>query len=584
MSRIMGIDLGTTNTVMAILEGEQAVIIPNNLGERLTPSVVCFSEDGEILVGKKAKRASVLNPDRTATSIKRHMGTNFRVTISGKVYTPQEISAMIIQKMKQDMEDYLGEEVEHAVITVPAYFTDAQRQATRDAGEIAGLNVRRIIDEPTAAAIAYGMDKKEDQTLMVFDLGGGTFDVSIIEVVSGVFQVLAIKGNTRLGGDDIDQRVVDYLIEQFKETEGVDLTEDKQSMRRLKLAAEEAKIELSEVQKTNILIDAIITTDKGPLTLDMDLTRAKLEDLTHDLIEATVQPTLDAIEDAGLSKEDISNILLVGGSTRMPLLQKTVTDLLGKEPRKDVQPEECVALGAAIQSGLLASMDEELELTAADRAKKDGPVVIHLTPFSLGVGLVNDQYGVIIDKNSTYPTEAKDQFTTTRDFQTAISFPIYEGEEAVASANTFLDMLRIDGITPAPRGIPRIEVTFRLNHDRILEATAVDLATGNSVSVTVEATDNRLTPEEKARMTREARQRVTAMLEQRMSETLQNQAESMIYRTERLIGDSQDEDSQEARNIVEKLQQALDKSDHEQINEEMQKLSEVLHRLEAADY
>jgi len=584
MSRIMGIDLGTTNSVMAVLEGDQPVIIPNNLGERLTASVVCLSENGEILVGKKAKRAAVLNPDRTVFSIKRHMGTNFRVKIDGKTYTPQEISSIVLQKLKQDMEDYLGEEVEHSVITVPAYFTDAQRQATRDAGEIAGLNVRRIIDEPTAAAIAYGMDKKEDQILMVYDLGGGTFDVSIIEVVSGVFQVLAIKGNTRLGGDDFDQRLVDYFVDEFKQKEGVDLTTDKSAMLKLRFAAEEAKIELSEVQKTNVLQEAIVMTDDGPLTLDVDLTRAKFESLIEDLIQSTVQPTLDAIEDAGLKKEDITNILLVGGSTRMPLVQKTVADLMGKEARKDVQPEECVAMGAAIQSGLLASVDEELELTAADRTSEEGPVVIHLTPFSLGVGLVSDQYGVIIEKNSTYPTEAKDIFTTTRDFQTAISFPIYEGEEHVASANTFLDMLRIDGIPPAPRGTPRIEVTFKLNHDRILEATAIDLATGNAVSVTIQATDNRLTDEEKARMTREARQRVTEMLEHRMKEVLHNQAESLIYRAERLLGDSNDEQSSKARVLIAKLQQALDKNDHSEINENVHELADLLHKLEAADY
>ena len=584
MSKILGIDLGTTNSVMAIMEGDKPVIIPNNLGDRLTPSVVGFTEEGEILVGKRARKAAILQPRRTASSIKRHMGTNFRVRIEDKEYTPQEISSMIIQKMKHDMENYLGEEVTQGVITVPAYFTDAQRQATRDAGEIAGLNVRRIIDEPTAAAISYGMDKEEDQILLVFDLGGGTFDVSVIEVVSGVFQVLAIKGNNMLGGDDFDQRVVDYLVEQFKESEGVDLSEDEIAVQKLKEAAEEAKIELSEVQKTNILIEAIAMGDSGPLTLDVDLTRAKFEDLVHDLIESTVKPTLAAIEDAGLTPDDINNILLVGGSTRIPMVQKTVRSILDKEPRKDINPDECVALGAAIQSMLLASLDEELEQTAADRTRTDGPVIVHLTPFSLGVGLVNDQYGVIIEKNSTYPTEAKDQFTTTRDFQTAISFPVYEGEEPVASANTFLDMLRIDGITPAPRGVPRIEVTFKLNQDRILEATAQDLATGNEVSITIVATDNRLQPEEKSRMTREARLRVTAMLEQRMRETLHNQAESLIYRAERLIANYDDPLADDARNVISELQGAVDGDDQDRINNRMQELTDILHKLEAAEY
>lgn len=584
MSKIMGIDLGTTNSVMALMEGDKPVIIPNNLGDRLTPSVVGFSEDGEILVGKRARKAAIMNIDRTVFSIKRHMGTNFRVRINDKEFTPQEISSMIIQKLKHDMENYLGEEVTQGVITVPAYFTDAQRQATRDAGEIAGLNVRRIIDEPTAAAISYGMDKEEDQILLVFDLGGGTFDVSVIEVVSGVFQVLAIKGNNMLGGDDFDQRIVEYLVEEFKKSEGIDLSEDRVAVQKMKEAAEEAKIELSEVQKTNILIEAIAMGDAGPLTLDVDLTRAKLEDLIHDLVESTVKPTLAAIEDAGLTADDISNVLLVGGSTRIPLVQQTVRSVLDKPPRKDVNPDECVAQGAAIQSMLLASLDDELEQTAADRTQSDGPVIVHLTPFSLGVGLVNDQYGVIIEKNSTYPTEAKDQFTTTRDFQTAISFPVYEGEEQVASANTFLDMLRIDGITPAPRGVPRIEVTFKLNQDRILEATARDLATGNEVSITIVATDNRLQPDEKSRMTREARMRVTSMLEQRMRETLHNQAESLIYRAERLISNYDDPLADEARNTIGELQGALDSNDQDRINNRMQFLTDILHKLEAAEY
>jgi len=584
MARIMGIDLGTTFSEMAIMEGEKPIIIPNNLGERLTPSVVAFTEDNEIIVGKKARRQAILNPERTVYSIKRHMGTNFRVQINGREYTPQEISAMIIQKLKQDLENYLGEEVDQAVITVPAYFTDAQRQATRDAGEIAGLNVRRIIDEPTAAAIAYGFDKDEDQILLVYDLGGGTFDVSILEIISGVFQVLAIKGNNMLGGDDFDQRVVEYLVEQFKEKEGIDLSGDRQAMQKMREAAEEAKIELSDVQKTNILIEGITMTDKGPLTLDEDLTRAKFESLVQDLLESTIKPTRQAIEDAGLTAEDINNVVLVGGSTRIPMVQRIVKDILGRDPRKDVNPDECVALGAAIQAGLLASLDEELKDTAADRTETEGPVIVHLTPFSLGVGLVNDQYGVIIERNSTYPTEAKDVFTTTRDFQTAISFPVYEGEENVASANTFLDMLRIDGIPPAPRGVPRIEVTFRLNQDRILEATAKDLSTGNEVSITIVATDNRLTEDEKARMTREARLRVQSMLEQRMKETVMNQAESLIYRAERMIQNYDDPLADEARGLISDLRGAMENEDHGKISNKVNELTDVMHRLESADY
>jgi molecular chaperone DnaK len=569
---------------MAILEGDKPIIIPNNLGDRLTPSVVLFTEDNEIIVGKKARRGAILSPDRTVFSIKRHMGTNFRVKIGGKEYTPQELSAMIIQKLKQDLENYLGEEVEQAVITVPAYFNDAQRQATRDAGEIAGLNVRRIIDEPTAAAISYGFDKEEDQILMVYDLGGGTFDVSIIEIISGVFQVLAIKGNNMLGGDDFDNLIVEYLMQEFQSKEGIDLSGDRVARMKLREAAEEAKIELSDVHKTNVLVEAVTMTQQGPVTLDIELTRAKLESMIGELVESTVRPTRQAIEDAGLTPDDVNNVVLVGGSTRIPLVQRTVRETIGREPRKDVNPDECVALGAAIQSMILASLDKELQDTAADRTGTEGPVIVHLTPFSLGVGLVNDQYGVIIEKNATYPTEAKDQFTTTRDFQTAISFPVYEGEEAVASANTFLDMLLIDGIPPAPRGVPKIEVLFRLNQDRILEATARDVSTGIEVSITIVATDNRLTPEEKARMTREARTRVTSMLEQRMKETIFNQAEGLIYRAEEMVESYDDPLADEARAMIEELRSAMKVQDHNRVTNKVHELDSLLQRLETADY
>lgn len=583
-SRIVGIDLGTTNSCAAIIENGEAVIIPNSLGDRITPSVVCIDEEGDVLVGKPAKRAAALNPDRTIFSIKRHMGTNYRVNVDSKQYTPQEISAMILQKIKWDLEEYFGEEIDQAVITVPAYFTDAQRQATRDAGEIAGLNVRRIIDEPTAAAIAYGIDREEDQILMVYDFGGGTFDISVIEVIGGVFQVLAIKGNNMLGGDDMDQRIVDWLVNDFKDKHGVDLSEEKGTLYKLKSAAEQAKIELSQAQKTNILLEAIAMSDAGPLTLDVDLTRAKFESLVEDLVEGTVPLCRQAIEDAGLTPSDISSVILVGGTTRMPLVQAAVKKVVEMGPRRDVNPDEVVAMGAAYQSQLLASLDAELEMSAADRMPDDNPVIVHLTPFSLGVGLVGDQFGVLIERNSTYPTEAKDYFTTTRDFQTAISFPIYEGEEQIASTNTFLDMLRIDGLPPAPRGIPRIEVTFRLNHDRILEATAKDLTTGNEVTVTVVATDNRLSDQEKSRMTREARNRITKMLEQRVKETLYNQAESLIFRAEKMIGNSDDETAVETRGIIDTLQRALDGGDSEQINGQMERLSTQITKLEAAEY
>jgi len=535
MGRILGIDLGTTNSVMAVMEKNGAVIVPNSLGERITPSVVGFTKSGEILVGKKAKRAAIMNVGRTVFSIKRHMGTNYRVRIEGKEYTPQEISAMILQKLKQDAEDYYGEEVNQAIICCPAYFTDAQRQATKDAGEIAGLKVRRIIDEPTSSSLAYGMDKGEDQVILVYDFGGGTFDVSIIEVVSGVFQVLAIQGNTHLGGDDFDKRIVEFLVDEFKKAHGIDLSEDPIAMQRLKEAAEEAKIELSEVKESHILVEAITMTEKGPLSLDYTMTRQKLESLIMDLIEQTRAPVHQSIEDAALSLDKINTILLVGGSTRIPAVQRLVKEVTKKEPRRDISPEEAVALGGAIQSLALAPIEGDIEDTLAARYGREKPVVIHMTPFSLGVGLEHDQYSVIIERNSTYPTEAKDIFTTTRDFQEAISFPIYEGEEQIASENTFLDLLRIEGITPAPRGVPRVEVTFRLNPDRILEARAEDLATGVEKKITIATTDARLSESEKQRMVKEAKDRVSRMLRDRIQENRAEEAQSILTRAEGVL-------------------------------------------------
>jgi len=535
MGRILGIDLGTTNSVVAIMEKNGPIIVPNSLGERLTPSVVGFTKSGEILVGKKAKRGAIMNVGRTVFSIKRHMGTNYRVRIEGKEYTPQEISAMILQKLKQDSEDYFGEEINQAIITTPAYFTDAQRQATKDAGEIAGLKVRRIIDEPTSSALAYGMDKEEDQIIMVYDFGGGTFDVSIIEVVSGVFQVLAIQGNTHLGGDDFDKRIVEYMVEEFKKAHTIDLSEDPIAMQRLKEAAEEAKIELSEVKESHVLVEAITMTEKGPLSLDMTLTRQQLEALVMDLIEQTRAPVLQSIEDAALNVEKIDTVLLVGGSTRIPAVQRLVKEIMKKNPRRDISPEEVVALGAAVQSLALSPLEGEIEDTLATRYGKEKPVIIHMTPFSLGVGLEHDQYSVLIERNSTYPTEAKDIFTTTRDFQEAISFPIYESEEGIASENTFLDLLRIEGITPAPRGVPRIEVTFRLNPDRILDARAEDLATGVEKKITIAATDSRLSEAEKVRMIKEAKERVTRILRDRIQQSRVDEANSIIKRAEILI-------------------------------------------------
>jgi len=581
MGRILGIDLGTTNSAVAVMDKNGPFIVPNSLGERLTPSVVGFTRSGEILVGKKAKRGAVMNVGRTVFSIKRHMGSNYRVRIDGKEYTPQEVSAMILQKMKQDAEEYFGEDCSQAVVTVPAYFTDSQRQATKDAGEIGGLKVRRIIDEPTAAALAYGLDKKEDQIILVYDLGGGTFDVSIIEVVSGVFQVLAIHGNTHLGGDDFDNRIVQHLLAQFKEQHGVDLSSDPIAMARLKEAAEEAKIELSEIKETHIMVEAIHMTEKGPLSLEATLTRDKFEELIDDLIKQTVPPMEQALQDANLKPEKIDTILLVGGSTRIPAVQRLVKGVLIKPPHRDISPEEVVALGAAVQTLVLAPLDGSIEDTLATRYGKDKPVIIHMTPFSLGVGLVNDQFAAIIRRNSTYPTESKDVFTTTRDFQEAISFPIYEGEEPIASENTFLDMLRIEGITPAPRGVPRIEVTFRLNADRILEVRAEDLATGVEKRIVIEATDTRLSDADKQRMIREARERVTHMLRDRLRESVEEQAQQLLERAEKAAMTSRNHPlATRLRSGASQLQEVLKSGKQDQIEKAMDELLRIVDEVE----
>ncbi|MBX7247068.1 MAG: Hsp70 family protein [Candidatus Sumerlaeaceae bacterium] len=583
MSRIMGIDLGTTNSVVAVYEKTGPIIVPNSLGERLTPSVVGFTKSGEILVGKKAKRGAVMNVGRTVFSIKRHMGTNHRVNIDGKNYTPQEISAMILQKLRTDTEDYFGEEINQAIVTCPAYFTDAQRRATQDAGEIAGLKVRRIIDEPTAAALAYGMDKNQDQTLMVYDFGGGTFDVSIIEVISGVFRVLAIQGNTALGGDDIDRRVVEYLLEEFKKAQGIDLSDDPIAMQRLKEAAEEAKIELSELKETHILVEAITMTEKGPLTLDTVLTRQRFEELIDDLLTKTVEPMTKALETANLQPEKLDTILLVGGTTRIPAVQRLVKDTLNKTPHRDISPDEVVAMGAAVQSLVLAPLGGDIEDTLAQRYGKDKPVIIHMTPFSLGVGLQNDQFSAVIEKNSTYPTEAKDIFTTTRDFQEAISFPIYEGEASTASENTFLDLLRIEGITPAPRGVPRIEVTFKLTPDRILEASAEDLATGVEKKIVIEATGTRLSDTEKQRMVKEARERVSRMLRDRITESVVDEARNLVGRAEKLAGTQPGHPlAKEVKTQVASLRTLIDRGDSAALEEKMDDLLRLLTELEAA--
>lgn len=583
MARIVGIDLGTTNSVVSVMDRNGPVVVPNSLGDRLTPSVVGFTKSGEILVGKKARRGAVMNTGRTVFSIKRHMGTNHRVRIDGKEYTPQEISGIILQKLKQDAEDFFGEEIEQAVVTVPAYFTDAQRQATKDAGEIAGFNVRRVIDEPTAAAMAYGLDKDQDQTIMVYDLGGGTFDVSIIEVMSGVFRVMAIQGNTQLGGDDFDQRILQFLVEEFKNEHGVDLNNDPVAIMRLRDASEEAKIELSEINETQVLIEAITMGEKGPLTLDYTLTRSKFEDLIRDLVEKTVEPMNTAIKDAGLTIDQITAVLLVGGSTRIPLVLNTVKSVAGRNPVRDISPDEVVGLGAAVQTLVLAPLEGDMEDSMATFYSKEKPVIIHMTPFSLGVALQNDTFAPIIERNSTYPTDAKDIFTTTRDFQDAISFPIYEGEESIASENTFLDLLRIEGVTPAPRGVPRIEVTFRLNADRILEARAEDLATGVEKIITIASTGSRLSESEKNRMVKEARERVASMLRQRMRENVREEADDLIRRARDFMASTPGHPrGEEITRLVSTLESEMERSDERGMEQASMQLMSVVNEVESA--
>ena len=583
MPRIVGIDLGTTNSVVAVMDRNGPVVIPNSSGERRTASVVGFTKSGEILVGKKARRAAVMNVGRTVFSIKRHMGTTYRVRIDGREYTPQEISGMILQKLKQDTEDFFGEEVSQAVITVPAYFTDAQRQATKDAGEIAGFNVRRVIDEPTAAAMAYGLDKSKDQTIIVYDLGGGTFDVSIIEVMSGVFRVMAIHGDTQLGGDDFDKRIMDFLVEEFKKEHGVNLEDDPVAMMRLRDAAEEAKIDLSEMTETHILVEAITMGDKGPLTLDVQLKRTQFESMIRDLVERTIEPMQSAIKDAGLSRDQIDTVLLVGGSTRIPLVQNIVKQTLGKNPNRDISPDEVVALGAAVQTLVLAPVEGDLEDSLATHYGKEKPVIIHMTPFSLGVALQSDQFAPIIERNSTYPTEAKDIFTTTRDFQEAISFPIYEGEEPIASENTFLDLLRIEGITPAPRGVPRIEVTFRLNADRILEARAEDLATGLEKTITIASTGSRLSDAEKNRMVREARERIAQTLRERIKSNVREEATDAIRRGQELIAhDPGNPRAQQVRQLISTVERGIQSGDDDNLERYTTELIQLVNELEAA--
>ena len=541
MSKVIGIDLGTTNSCVAVMEGGEAVVIPNAEGARTTPSVVGFSKTGERLVGQVAKRQAVSNPDRTISSIKRYMGTEHKDNIDGKNYTPQEISAMILQKLKADAEAYLGGQVDKAVITVPAYFSDAQRQATKDAGKIAGLEVLRIINEPTAAALAYGLDKEEEQTVLVFDLGGGTFDVSILELGDGVFEVKATSGNNRLGGDDFDQRVIDYLATEFKKDSGIDLRNDKMAMQRLKEAAEKAKIELSGLATSNINLPFISADAGGPKHLDITLSRAKFDEMTADLVEKTMGPTRQALSDSGLQAKDIHKILLVGGSTRIPAVQEAIRKFLGKEAHKGINPDECVAVGAAIQAGVLSGEVKDV-------------VLLDVTPLSLGIETLGGVSTRLIERNTTIPTSKSQIFSTASDGQTTVEIHVLQGERTMAGDNKTLGRFTLTGIPPAPRGVPQIEVKFDIDVNGIVNVSAKDMGTGKEQSMTITAS-TKLNDQDINNMVKEAEKHAAEDAKRKEEIDTRNQADSMIYQAEKTIKEFKDKADAAA---IEKLQKATD--------------------------
>ena len=566
--KVIGIDLGTTNSCMAIMEGGRPTVIPNAEGGRTTPSVVAFTKDGERLVGSAAKRQAITNPERTIQSIKRKMGTSEKVTIRDKTYSPQEISAMILQKLKVDAEQYLGEKITKAVITVPAYFNDAQRQATKDAGKIAGLEVLRIINEPTASALAYGIDREEEATVLVYDLGGGTFDVSILQLGDGVFEVKATAGINHLGGDDFDKRIVDYLVEEFRKKEGIDLRKDRVAMQRLRDAAENAKIELSTVQKTNINLPYITTTESGPKFLDIDLTRAKFESLIADLVDSTIGPVKQALADAKLSPEDIDHVLLVGGSTRVPLVQETVRKILKKEPDKGINPDECVALGAAIQAGVLTGETKDV-------------LLLDVTPLSLGIETLGGIATKLIERNTTIPTRKSQIFSTAADGQTSVEIHVVQGERALAKDNFTLGRFQLTGIPPAPRGIPQIEVTFDIDANGIVHVSAKDLGTGNEQSITIKPQDSRPSEAEIQRMMDEARRFEEEDRKKREEIELRNAADTAIFTAERAIKDAKEtidtSDRERIESAIADLKKALEGDDTEAIRQKMDALTEAVY-------
>ena len=569
MAKVIGIDLGTTNSCVAVMEGGEPTVITNQEGARTTPSVVGFAKNGERLVGQLAKRQAVSNPENTIISIKRHMGTNHKVTVEGKDYTPQEISAMILQKIKADAEAYLGEPVKQAVITVPAYFTDSQRQATKDAGAIAGLEVLRIINEPTAAALAYGVDKEEDGKVLVFDLGGGTFDVSILELGDGVFEVLATSGNNHLGGDDFDQRIMNYLIEEFKKETGIDLSNDKLADQRLKEAAEKAKIELSGVASTNINLPFITADATGPKHLDVTLTRAKFEELTADLVQATIEPTRKAMQDAGLSASDIDKVLLVGGSSRIPAVQDAIKKVLGKEPTKNVNPDECVAIGAAIQGGVLVGEVKDV-------------LLLDVTPLSLGIETMGGVFTRIIDRNTTIPTSKSQVFSTAADNQPSVDIHVLQGEREFAADNKTLGRFSLDGIPAAPRGIPQIEVTFDIDANGIVHVKAKDLGTQKEQKITITSSSG-LKDDEIERMVKEAEAHAAEDKARKEELDIKNNADSLVYQAEKALieldGKGDTALLKEVEEAKDKLKKSIEAGNIEDIKKDSEALEQPLHKL-----